>query len=103
MITRNINGIPFSYQNEQPSCANENVLKSLHFFIICFIATDDYQQIKKDLDGLKNLDQNLLFKALKHKEIQNDEDFNEDDRDFLRKITKGELLYIKFVRNIWDH
>jgi len=44
------------------------------------------------LDGLKNLDQDLLFDALKREDFQNHEDFDEYDRDFMRKITKGEYI-----------
>ena len=58
--------------------------------IIFYIATC-HQQTENDVAELKNLDQDLLFDALKHEDFQNQEEFDEDDKAFMRGISKGRI------------
>ena len=58
-------------------------------FSIFYLAATSYHQAKKHLDELKNLDKDLLFDALKQKEFQDRDEFDEDDKAFMRGISKG--------------
>ena len=47
------------------------------------------ETFRDDVKELKNLDQNILYDALKHEKIQNHIDLDDDDKAFLNRMSKG--------------
>ena len=47
------------------------------------------KDFRDDVKELKKLDQNILYDALKHERIQDHIDLDEEDKDFLSRMSKG--------------
>ena len=52
------------------------------------------QELKDDIRELKKLDQNILYDALKHENVQDHIELDEEEKRFLSHVTKGKHLRV---------
>ena len=68
------------------------IFRTSHFItmhLIFFTISAGEKNFRDDIKELKKLNQNILYDALKHEEIQNHVDLDDEDKEFLSHVSKG--------------
>ena len=61
--------------------------KIIYYTTLSFLAAKD--EFQDDIREMGKLDENILYDALKHEKIQDHVDLEDDDKEFLDSMSKG--------------